>query len=127
MISNTANKKSKDAIKRKITRNARKRTLHTHLRATLIRPTKVIIKSRDAIKRRAIGNGTLTNYAQINGKAVTIAYKSNTIKLKLDEDPLQRWIYFLTFIESLEMIFSEYKETCEVLLDYATIGGEDIK
>ena len=25
------------------------------------------------------------------------------------------------------MKFSQYKETCEVLLDYSTIGGEDIK
>ena len=25
------------------------------------------------------------------------------------------------------MLFSQYKETCEVLLDYPTVGGEDIK
>ena len=41
----------------------------------------------------------------------------------MDEDPLQRWIYFLTFIDSLDMIFSQYRETCEVLLDYPKIGG----
>ena len=45
----------------------------------------------------------------------------------MDEDPLQCRIYFLTFIESLEMIFPQYTETCEVLLDYPRIGGEDIK
>ena len=44
----------------------------------------------------------------------------------MDEDPLQRRIYFLTFFESLEMIFSQYRETCEVLLDYPKIGGDDI-
>ena len=33
----------------------------------------------------------------------------------MDEDPLQRKIYFLTFVELLEMIFSKYTETCEVL------------
>ena len=44
----------------------------------------------------------------------------------MDEDPLQRQIYFLKFIESLEMIFSQYTETCEVLLDYPKIGGNDI-
>ena len=44
----------------------------------------------------------------------------------MDEDPLQRWIYFLLFVESLEMIFSHYKETCEVLLDYPKIGGDDV-
>ena len=44
----------------------------------------------------------------------------------MDEDLLQRHIYFLTFVELLEMIFSQYTETCEVLLDYKKIGGYDI-
>ena len=44
----------------------------------------------------------------------------------MDEDPLQSRIYFLTFVESLEMKISNYKETCEVLLDYPKIGGDDI-
>ena len=55
------------------------------------------------------------------------ACKSNTIKLKLYEDPLQSRIYFLTLVESLRMIFYQYKETCEVLLYYPKIGGENIK
>ena len=45
----------------------------------------------------------------------------------MDDDPLQRRIYSLTFIKSQEMIFFQYKETCEVLLDYPKIGGEGIK
>ena len=44
----------------------------------------------------------------------------------MDEDPLQRRIYFLTFIDFLGMIFSQYRETCEVLLDYPKIGEDDI-
>ena len=44
----------------------------------------------------------------------------------MDDDPLQRRIYFLTFVESLEIIFSKYKETCEVLLDYPKIGGDGV-
>ena len=44
----------------------------------------------------------------------------------MDEDPLQHQIYFRTFVESLEMIFSQYIETCEVLIDYPKIGGDDI-
>ena len=43
------------------------------------------------------------------------------------EDPLQRQIYFLTFIDSLDMIFSQYRETCEVLLDYPKIEGYNVK
>ena len=49
---------------------------------------------------------------------LTTAYKSKIIKFKLDEGPLQLWIYFLTFVESLEMILSQYKETFEVLLNH---------
>ena len=44
----------------------------------------------------------------------------------MDEDPLQRRICFLTFIDSLHMIFSQFTETCEVLLDYPKIGGDDV-
>ena len=42
-------------------------------------------------------------------KLLTTAYKSKIIRLKMDEDLLQRRIYSLTFVESLEMIFSHYK------------------
>ena len=35
--------------------------------------------------------------------------------------------FFLTFVESLEMIFSQYTETCEVIIDYPKIGGDDIE
>ena len=61
-----------------------------------------------------------------NGKLLMTAYKSKIIRFKMDEDLLQLRIYFLTFVESLEMIFSQYRETCEVLLDYPKIGGDDI-
>ena len=61
--------------------------------------------------------------ATLTEKLLTKAYKSKIIRFKLDEDPLQRQIYFLTFIDSLDMIFSQYRETCEVLLDYPKIGG----
>ena len=45
----------------------------------------------------------------------------------MDEDLLQRRICFLVFVESLEMIFSQYTETCEVILYYTKTGKEDIK
>ena len=33
----------------------------------------------------------------------------------------------IIFVESLEMIISQYTENCEALLNYPRIGGEDIK
>ena len=65
--------------------------------------------------------------ARLTARLMTTAYKSKIIRFKLDEDPLQGRIYFLAFVESLEMIFSQYKETCEVLLYYPKIGGDNIK
>ena len=44
----------------------------------------------------------------------------------MDEDPLQRRIYFLTFIDQLGIIFSQYRETCQVLLDYPKIVGDNV-
>ena len=59
-------------------------------------------------------------------KFLTASYKSKIIKFKLDEDPLQCRIYFINFIESLDMISSQYNKTYELPLDYPNIGGEDI-
>ena len=61
-----------------------------------------------------------------SGKFLTAAYKSKIIRFKMDEDPLQLQIYFLTFVKSIEMIFSQYTETCELLLDYPKIVGDDV-
>ena len=41
----------------------------------------------------------------LTAKFLTKTYKSNIIRFKMDEDPLQRRIYFITFVESFEMIF----------------------
>ena len=45
----------------------------------------------------------------------------------MDENPLQRRIYSLILVESLEMIFSQYTQNCEVIIDYLKIGGDDIE
>ena len=45
----------------------------------------------------------------------------------MDEDPLQRRIYFITLVESLDMVFSQYIENCEVIIDYPKIGRDDIE
>ena len=44
----------------------------------------------------------------------------------MDDDLLQLRIYFITFIDLLDMIFSQYRETCEFLLDYPKIGGDAV-
>ena len=44
--------------------------------------------------------------ARLTAKVLETAYKSKIIRFKLDEDLLQRRIYFLTFVESMEITFS---------------------
>ena len=61
--------------------------------------------------------------ATLTAKLLTTAFKPKMIRFILDEDPLQRRIYFLTFIDSLNMIFSQYRETYEVLSDYPKMEG----
>ena len=46
--------------------------------------------------------------ATLTENLLTTAFKSKIIRFKLDEDPLQRRINFLTFIDSLNMMFSQY-------------------
>ena len=65
MTENTENQKANNAIKINSIRNALKRTHDTQYQATLISPTGVIIKERDAIRKLFIRKETLSNYVQI--------------------------------------------------------------
>ena len=87
-----------------------------------------VITDASDIKRIAIGtNDPIKLCARLTEKLLTTAYKSKIIKFKMDEDPLQSRIYFLTFVESLEMILSKYTEICEVIIDDPKTGGNDIE
>ena len=48
--------------------------------------------------------------AKLTAKLLATTYKLNIITFKLDENPLQRRIYFLNFIQSLEMIFHNIRK-----------------
>ena len=65
--------------------------------------------------------------AQLTTKLLTTSHKSKIIRFKLDEDPLQRQVYFLTFVESLEIIFPSIKKLVNYLQIIQKIGGENIK
>ena len=58
--------------------------------------------------KKNLENNPIKQCATLTARLLTKAYKSKIIRFKMDEDPLQRRIYFLTFVESLEMIFSQY-------------------
>ena len=64
---------------------------------------------------------------KVNSKVTDKSVKIKGPKLKLDEDALQRQICLLFFTVSIKIIFSQYNETCAVLIDYWTIEGDDVK
>ena len=81
-------------------------TRQTNLRATtLILPMTVIKDASDATIRNIRKKYPIKLCANLTAKLLTKAYKSKIIRFKMDEDPLQSRIYFLTFIDSLDMIF----------------------
>ena len=86
----------------------------------------IVITDTINIKRRSIRKkDPIKLCASLMAKFLRTEYKSKIIWFKIDEDPLQRRIYFLTFVESLKMIFSHYTETCEVIIYYPKVGGDD--
>ena len=86
----------------------------------------VITDARDATIRNTGKKDPIRLCATLTETFLATAYKSKIIRFKMDEDPLQRRIHFLTFVELLDMIFSQCTETCEVLLDYPKIGGDGV-
>ena len=68
MTENIENLKARNKIKRKSVENALNRTCQNHRRANLICMTKVIIKTRNTIIRRAIGKVFYQIMRKINGK-----------------------------------------------------------
>ena len=61
--------------------------------------------------------------ATLTAKLLTTAYKSKINRFKLDEDPLQRQIYFLTSIDSLNMIFPNIEKLLKSFLIIQKLGG----
>ena len=97
-----------NAIKRKSVVKTGKTTCQTHIWATIQTFPMTVITDASDTKIWDIKKGSDQNMR---------TYKSKIIRFKMDEDPLQRQIYFITFVESLEMIFSQYTETCEEIIE----------
>ena len=69
-----------------------------------------VIRDRKNAKKKHREKDPIKLYATLTEKLMTKEYKSKIIRFKMDKDPLQHRIYFLTFVESLEMIFHSTKK-----------------
>ena len=72
----------------------------------------IVITDATEVRGRATVNGYDKTMRTSNSKDTGSSIYIKTIKFKLGEDPLQHRICFLTFVESPEMIFLQYTETC---------------
>ena len=99
--------KRKKVKRRKSVASIRKMTRQTHLRVMtltyLIHLRTVIIDVDKKKKHRK--EDPIRLCATLTAKLLMTAFKSKIIRFRMDEDPLQRLIYFLTFIDSLDKFF----------------------
>ena len=126
-FSDLSSKKKKHDEKKKRCKHKKDNLSDPSSATIVIRPTIVITDSNDVKGISIWKKYPIKLCARLTENLPTTAYKSKIIRLKMYEDPLQRRIYFLTLVESQEMIFSQYTETYEVLLDDPKIGVEDNK
>ena len=64
--------------------------------------------------------------ANLTANLITSAYKSEVIKFKSDENPLQRREYLLSFMNSLRIGLSQFTETYMLLMNYPPIRREEL-
>ena len=60
-------------------------------------------------------NDPIKNCARLIANLVKATYNSKAMRLKLEKDPLHHWVYFLTFINSLLIVLSQFKQNCMCL------------
>ena len=115
MTANTENQKSKNAIKKhqKHKKQDSSDSSSSNSDSSNERNYKIKRHDKNTSHRE---RDPIKLCAKLTANLLTTAYKTNIIEFKFNEDPLQYQIYFLTLIESPEMVFSHYKETCEVIL-----------
>ena len=99
IIAIAVNPKERNEIQRKSVGNTRNRNCQTHRRETMILPITLTIDESDTKRRSIWKNDPIKLYARLTAKLLKTAYKSKIIKLKLDDYPIQRRIYSLTFVE----------------------------
>ena len=64
--------------------------------------------------------------AKLTYKLLTDAQKLEVVMCKLDEDPLQHRVHFLSFMNALKIILSQLKETYMLIMEFLSIRREDL-
>ena len=70
---------------------------------------------RNKHHRKICNNDPTKNCVDLKSKLLEAAYNYKVERFKMDEDPLQLWFYFLTFVHSLKIGSSQCNKTCMLL------------
>ena len=65
-------------------------------------------KDRNKRRSKTRFDQPINKCANLTYKILTTAYKLKVIRFKLDKDPLQFWVYFLSFMNSLKNLLSHF-------------------
>ena len=68
----------------------------------------------------------IKKWSNITAKLLTLDYKPRVMNFKLDEDLLHHRVYFLSFMNSLPILFSPISELYMLLMDYPSTRGEEL-
>ena len=81
-------------------------------------------KDKNKCRSKIRFNEPIKKYANLTAKILTAVYRWNIFKFILDEYPLQRRVYFLSFVNSLKIGLSPFSETFMFLMEYPSIRGK---
>ena len=83
-------------------------------------------KNKNKLRSKNSPNDPIKDCAKITAKLLTAVYKPKIINFKLDEYPLQRRFYLLSFMNLLKFVLSQFKETYMLITENPSIRGEDL-
>ena len=66
--------------------------------------------NKNKLRNKTCFHDPIKKCANLKAKVIISAYKSKVIKFKLDEDPLQRQVYLLSFMIYLKIVYHNLRE-----------------
>ena len=73
---------------------------------------------KNKLRSKTRFNDTIRKCAKLTSKLLKAVQKSRVIKFKLDDDPLQHRVYFISFTNSLKNYLSQFKDTFMLPIEY---------
>ena len=87
--------------------------IHLNHVTKIIKRRQCTKKNKNKLRSKTHFSNPIKKCAKLTDKMLIAAYKSRLIIIKLDQNPLQQRVYFLSFVTSLKNIYQNIrKHTC---------------